>query len=386
MDLSSILNELGEDREQYSNAVSPPIFQSSNFCFPTIEEMREGLKDELGTPFYTRGHNPTVAILRKKVAALCGAEDALVFGSGSAAMAAGIMNAVQAGEHVVSVAKPYSWTNKLLKNMLSRYGVETTMIDGTRIEHWEAAIQPNTKLFVLESPNSITFEMQDLEAVAKLAKSKDITTLIDNSYASPLHQQPIKLGIDMEMHTASKYLGGHSDIVGGVICGTKERIQSIFESEYMTLGAAISPNDAFLIIRGMRTLPLRLERVTNTAEKLVEYLKAHPKVAEVIYPYHPDHPQFELAQKQMKRGAGQFTLLIDAPDLAAIDRFCNQLKRFLIACSWGGHESLIFPIAALYGSENYSGTDQPWNMVRVYAGLEEPASLIEDLRQALEVV
>ena len=386
MEISDILFALGEDREQYLNAVSPPVFQSSNFSFSNINEMREGLKDELGTPFYTRGHNPTVTILRKKIAALCGAEDALVFSSGSGAVAAAIMNVVKAGDHVVSVGKPYSWTNKLLNNLLSQYKVETTMIDGTKIEHWEAAIRPNTKLFVLESPNSITFEMQDLAAVAELAKSKSITTFIDNSYCSPLHQQPIKLGIDIEMHTASKYLGGHSDIVGGVICSTKERIQSIFNSEYMTLGATISPHDAWLIIRGMRTLPIRLAQVTETAGKLVEYLKKHPKVEEVIYPYHPDHPQWELAQKQMKKGAGQFTVLLKAEKIEQVDRFCDALERFLIACSWGGHESLIFPIAALYGSGNYGNTDQPWNMVRVYAGLEDADLLIEDLEQALDKV
>ena len=386
MDVSYILNELGEDREDYFGAVIPPIIQSANFAFSSLQKMREGLEDEMGKPFYTRGHNPTVAILRKKIAALCGAEDGLVFGSGSAAMAAGVMNVVKAGDHVVCVQKPYSWTKKLLNNLLVKYGVETTMIDGSRVEHWEAALRENTVLFILESPNSLTFEMQPIKAVAHLAKSKGITTLIDNSYASPLHQQPISLGIDMEMHTASKYLGGHSDIVGGVLCGTKKRMQSIFESEFMTLGATISPHDAWLILRGMRTLPIRLARVTDTAEQLVTYLEQHPKVDRVIYPFSPNHPQFALAQKQMKRGAGQFTLVLKTQDIEAVERFCDALKRFLMACSWGGHESLIFPVAALYGSANYSNTDQPFNMVRCYAGLEEAEGLIQDLEQALACI
>ena len=220
MDISHILNHLGEERENYFNSVSPPIIQTSNFCFKTVDEMRKALQIEFEIPFYTRGYNPTVAILRKKIAALEKSEDALIFGSGSAAIAAAVMSSVKSGEHVICVQKPYSWTNKLLNNLLSKYGVETTMIDGISAENFQKAIQKNTRLIFLESPNSWTFEMQDISAICKLAKKKNITTIIDNSYSSPLFQQPVSLGADMVVHSATKYLSGHSDVVCGVLCGT----------------------------------------------------------------------------------------------------------------------------------------------------------------------
>jgi cystathionine beta-lyase/cystathionine gamma-synthase len=218
MDISYILNELGEDRSLHYGAVTPPMYQSSNFCFPNIAAMRGSLAHEMDVPFYTRGNNPTVSILREKLAALEGAEEALVFASGSAAVAAAVMSGLKLGDHVVCVQKPYSWTAKLLKNLLGRFGVESSFIDGTEVSHWEEACKSNTKMFILESPNSMTFELQDIPAVAALAKSKGIRTVIDNSYASPLNQQPIAMGIDIVVHSASKYLSGHSDMVAGVLC------------------------------------------------------------------------------------------------------------------------------------------------------------------------
>lgn len=386
MDLSFILNHLGEEREQYFNAVAPPIMQSSNFCFPTVEEMRQGLKKEWSTPFYTRGYNPTVGMLRKKLAALAGSEDALVFSSGSAAIAAAVMSSVQAGDHVVCVQKPYSWTNKLLNEMLCRYGVESTMIDGREASNFEAAIQPNTKLLFLESPNSMTFELQDIEAVVAIAKKHGITTAIDNSYATPLNQSPIELGVDISMHSASKYLNGHSDIVAGVLCSTAERVEKIFASEFMTLGALLPPHEAALMLRGLRTLPLRIERSSQTTAKVVEFMENHPKISKVHYPFSKSHPQYDLAKKQMKACGGLLSIELAAEDIAAVERFCNQLEYFIMACSWGGYESLQFPVCALYNSANYDNHDLPWNLVRLYIGLEEPEALIQDLEAALTVM
>ena len=232
MDVSYILNRLGEDRKDYLNAVVPPIFQSSIFSFPDVKTLRESLKTEYEVPFYTRGMNPTVAILRKKLAALEGAEDALVFASGSAAIAAAVMSIASAGDHVVCVEKPYSWTMKLLAKYLPRFGVETSFVDGVDVENYKNAIQDNTKLLYMESPNSITFELQDIEAVVTLAKSNKLSTILDNSYATPLHQQPLAMGVDITVHSASKYLGGHSDMVAGVLCASSERVDQIFGSEF----------------------------------------------------------------------------------------------------------------------------------------------------------
>ncbi|WNJ20829.1 aminotransferase class I/II-fold pyridoxal phosphate-dependent enzyme [Pontibacter sp. G13] len=386
MDLSYIINHLGEEREQYFGAAAPPIMQSSNFAFPTVDEMRKGLTDEMGTPFYTRGHNPTVAILRKKLAALEAAEDCLVFASGSAAIGAAVMSCVESGDHVVCVQKPYSWTAKLLSNMLSRYGIETTYVDGRNTQEFAEAVRENTKLFMLESPNSMTFELQDIEAITTLAKSRGIATIMDNSFSTPLNQQPITLGVDIVVHSASKYLNGHSDIVAGVLCASAERTAQIFASEFMTLGGIISPNDAWLMLRGLRTLPIRMERVAQSTPKIVEFLESHPAVKKVYYPFSASFPQRELAEQQMKAPTGQFSIELQAAHIGDVERFCNHLKYFLLACSWGGYESLAFPMAALYGSANYGNTSLPWNLVRFYIGLEDADVLIKDLEEALALI
>ena len=386
MDISYILNELGEDRGKFYGAVSPPIFQTSNFCFPDVETMRQSLTREMEVPFYTRGNNPTVEILRKKIAALEGAEDALIFGSGSAAIAAAVMSVVNQGDHVVCVDKPYSWTNKLLNIFLLRYGVSTTMIDGTKLANWKNAIQPNTKLFLLESPNSLTFELQDITAVAALAKQNQIMTICDNSYATPLNQQPIAMGVDIVVHSGTKYLSGHSDTVAGVLASTHKQVEKIFHSEFMTMGGIISPNDAWLMIRGLRTLQIRVDRIAETTPGIVDFLENHPKVEKVIYPHSKSFPQYELALAQQKKPGGQFSLYIKSTDIAGVERFCNSLKRFLLACSWGGFESLQFPTCTLYASENYGNTTLPWNMVRMYIGLEEKEVLLADLSHALDQI
>jgi len=382
MDLSYIINHLGEERDQYFNAVSPPIIQSSNFASKTVADMRHTLQNEFEEPFYTRGYNPTVGILRKKLAALEGADDALVTSSGSAACAIAVMGNLKAGDHAICVNKPYSWTNKLFNNILAGYGVETTMIDGTDPENFARAIKPNTKLIFLESPNSLTFELQDLEAVAAIAKKHSIVTVIDNSYCTPLYQQPIKMGIDITVHSATKYLNGHSDVVAGVLCGSKEMINRLFASELMTYGSIISPNDAWLMIRGLRTLPLRLERSNETTTKVVEYLENHPKVKQLYFPFSKSFPQYELAKKQMQGCGGLFSIVLNVENMEQVETFCNSLQRFLMACSWGGHESLIFPSCSLLTSQCYNHPYIKWNMIRFYVGLEDAEVLIADLEDA----
>jgi cystathionine beta-lyase/cystathionine gamma-synthase len=385
MDISYILNELGEERELYFNAVTPPLVQSTNFAFKTVAEMREKISREYEEAIYTRGVNPTIDILRKKMAALENTEDCLAFGSGSAAVAAAVMANIKAGEHIVCVHKPYSWTDKLLSQLLVRFGVETTFVDGTLAENFEKAIQPNTKIIYLESPNSFTFELQDLEVVSAIAKKHGLLTIIDNSYASPLpeYQQPSRFGIDIIIHSASKYICGHSDAVAGVLCCSHEMMKKIFKSEFMTLGGVISPFNAWLLVRGLRTLPIRMAKVTETTLEVVNFLENHPKVEKVYYPFSASHPQYELAKKQMRKGGGQFSIALKTNELAAIELFCDSLKRFLMAVSWGGYESLIFPACTAYRATT-AYSEIPINVIRFYIGLEEPKILIEDLAQALE--
>lgn len=382
MELSYILNKLGEDREEYYNAVVPPIMQTSNFACKTVQEMRQMLQHEAEAHFYTRGNNPTVTILEQKMAALEGTEHAIAFGSGIAAVSAAVLSQVRAGDHIVCIQKPYTWTNALMKRFLPRFGVEVTMVDGTDAANYRNALQPNTKLLYLESPNSFTFELQDISAVVQIAKEHGCTTIIDNSCATPLYQRPINLGVDLIVHSCTKYIGGHSDVMGGVVCGKRETINGIFEREYMTLGAVLSPNDAWLLLRGLRTLPVRMEKIARSTREVVAYLNEHPKVEKINFPFLPSDPQHDLAKKQMLNNAGQFSLYLKTQDIEKVDLFCDSLNNFLMAASWGGHESLIYPVSASYSSGNYKSA-LPFNLIRFYIGLEEPEFLTKDLEQAL---
>lgn len=381
-DLSHLLNHLGEDRAHGFDAVVPPLVQSGNFAYPTVAAMRAVVQQEFERPLYTRGFNPTVAMVRRKLAALEHAEDALLFSSGSAAIAAAVIAFTKAGDHVVCVHKPYSWTKKLLSELLVRFGVETTYVDGTESENYRRACRANTTFFITESPNSLTFELQDLAEVAAIAREKGIITLCDNSFNSPLFQNPIDLGIDLVAHSGTKYLNGHSDVVCGVLAGSAAHMRQVMAREFMTLGAAPSPHDAWLLMRGLRTLELRVHRSADSAERVARFLEAHPKVRRVHWPGLASHPQHALARRQMRRCAGLMSIDLDAPDEAAVERFCDGLRRFLIAVSWGGYESLQWPVCALKGPSGYY-TDLPFTLVRLYVGLEDPDLLIADLESAL---
>jgi cystathionine beta-lyase/cystathionine gamma-synthase len=385
MDLSYILNHLGEDRESYFGAVAPPIVQSSIFAFPTVAKMREGFLDELAAHMYTRGNNPTVEILRKKVAALEGAEDCLMFGSGAGAISTAVIASVRGGDHAICVARPYSWTRAVLRDLLGRFGVTTSFIDGTDIANFERVLTDKTRLIVLESPNSMTFEQQDIAAVAALAKSRGIRTLCDNSYATPLNQSPLALGIDLVAHSATKYLNGHSDVVAGALCGSAELIREIFRGPFMTLGAILSPHDAWLMIRGLRTLQVRMQRIAATSADVLAFLESHPKVRKVYSPRAIGNPQLALTERQLRGASGLMTIELDAPDVPAVERFCDGIERFLMTVSWGGYESLMFPVAVVHapGAPINPPGALPLSLVRLSIGLEEPDVLIRDLDAAL---
>ncbi len=383
MDLSYILNELGEDREQYFNAVAPPIMQTSNFAFKKVDDLYHAFEDEMSGYLYSRGLNPTVEILRKKLAALDGAEDCLVFNSGAAAIFAGVLANVKAGDHIVSVKGAYSWAQRMFDVILPRFGITTTHIDGTKIENWIQATQANTTFFYLESPTSWSFDLQDIRAVAAFAKSKNIVTLLDNSYCTPLNQPVIEMGIDLAMQTATKYIGGHSDTLGGVLCGSHAMMKKIFDSEYLNIGSGIQPFNAWLLLKGLRTLPIRLERVMRSTEQVVNFLKQHDKIERVIYTFDESFSQYELAKKQMKNPGGLATFILKTKKREDIVLFCESVKHFTMAVSWGGHESLIIPKCASIKIADFDPSVWEHRSVRMYVGLEDPQYLIADLEQAL---
>ena len=379
MDLSYILNEYAEEREHYFRAVAPPIVQTSNFAFETVDDLRKSFEDEYSTWLYSRGLNPTVEILRKKLAALDAAEDCLVVNSGAAAIFAAVLANVKSGDHIISVQGVYTWARKMFEEILPRFNVTHSYIDGTEVSNFVNAIQPNTTLIYLETPNSWTFDLQDLTAVATLAKQHNIVTICDNSYCTPIYQKPIELGIDLSIQSATKYISGHSDVVAGVLSGSKQMIERIFNSEYMNIGSGIQPFNAWLLLRGLRTLPIRLEKITKTTQEIVDFLQNHSLVEQVIYPLDHSFKQVELAKQQMSGGCGLLTFMLKVDSVEQIENFCNALKHVLMAVSWGGYESLIIPKCATMAKNQFNKTDQWHKSLRLYVGLEEADYIIKDL-------
>jgi cystathionine beta-lyase/cystathionine gamma-synthase len=369
----------GEDLPDGVHPVIPPLYQSANFSFRNTAQLREALAAEQAALLYTRGNNPTTSLLRQKIAALEGAEDALVFGSGMGAISAAVLSQVAAGQHVLCAARPYPWTAWLLRDWLPRFGVQTTFVEGGEAADFSAHWRPNTRLVVLESPNSFQFALQDLEGIAKLARERGARSLVDNSYAGPLLQRPLTMGIDLVLHSASKYLNGHGDVIAGAVCGSKALLTPMFRQEWQGLGGILSPFDAWLVLRGLRTLPLRMERIGTTASALVARLAVDNRVEAVHYPFHPSHPQHQLALRQMSGPSGQFSITLATRDTQVVERFCDSLKHFRLAVSWGGFESLVIPALAKPGGEQSDPA-----LLRFCAGLEDPEWLWADLLQALD--
>ena len=386
MDISYIINELGEDRENYFNAVAPPIMQTSNFVFEKVDEMRHAFEDEYSTYLYSRGKNPTVDILAKKLAALDDAEDCLVFNSGAAAIFAAVLANVKAGDHIISVNNPYTWAKKMFTEILPKFNVTTTFIDGTDISNFAAAKKSNTALIYLESPNSWDYALQDLSAVAAFAKQHNIISICDNSYCTPIYQRPIALGVDLSLQSATKYISGHSDTIAGVLSGSKEMIARIFKSEYNNIGSGIQPFNAWLLLRGLRTLPLRLHRITATTDKVISFLKQQHNVEEIIFPFSKSFAQYELAKQQMDGACGLLTFILRDVSIVQIEKFCESLKHIKMAVSWGGHESLIVPRCAGLPIKDFDAKNKEHRMIRLYVGLEDAAYIIEDLQRGFESI
>ncbi|MBV6647339.1 MAG: aminotransferase class V-fold PLP-dependent enzyme [Cyclobacteriaceae bacterium] len=376
---------LGEEIRSSASSGTPPVYQTSNFVFESVQAMREALIREDELPFYTRGTNPTVQLLQAKMAALEGTESALILGSGSAAIAAGLLANLKYGDHILAVANPYSWTKKLIQR-LERWGIAHTFADGSDTASFLSCVQKNTKVIYLESPNSWTYEMQDLETIAAFAKSRNILTMIDNSFASPINQHPANYGIDLIAHSATKYLNGHSDVVAGVLCASKVMIKSIFQTEYMMLGGVVSPNDASLILRSLRTLPMRMKAVAETTLEVIAYLEQHPKVAKLHHPHAKGYPQQELTAKYLSQPSGLFTIDLVERDSRKVEAFCNALKRFKAGPSWGSYKSLYFPAIALMTSQNYQSANILPERIRFGIGFDEAEDLITDLDSAFKIL
>jgi len=371
-----ICMHLGDDYAGYKGAAAPPIFQNSLNVFSTAEDMIhywETFRDTGDEPqhMYGRVSNPTIEILEKKIAALERAEACLCCGSGMAAITSAILHFLSAGDHMIAASQTYG---RGYLGYLSRFKITHSIVSGINLEEFEQAIQDNTKIIYLESPSSMFFSLQDLEGVARLARARGIITIIDNTYSTPIFQKPIPLGIDLTVHSLSKYIGGHSDIIGGAITGSKEHIRSIAKSERSLLGGILHPFEGWLALRGIRTLPVRMKQHQQSAMKVAKFLEHHEKMIDVFYPGLESHPQYLLARKQMTGFSGLMSFTMDTTMEKAI-AFVNSLDIFKIGVSWGGFESLVINprLANLDGQSKI--------LTRIHVGLEN----IDDILNHLEL-
>lgn len=376
----------GENYETYGGAVNPPIAAASLFTFPSYDEMEAFYEGNSERYIYSRVSNPTVRVLEEKLALLERAEAARCFASGMAAIAAAVMSRVRSGDRVVAVTNLYGVAYKLLTTYLSKFDIGVDFVRGDSTEEIAALLRPETRIIYLESPSSLRFTLQDLSAVAALAKERGITTIIDNSLATPYNQNPIDYGIDLVVHSLSKYINGHSDVIGGVVIGSEDRLRQLASTERELLGAPLSPFAAWLTLRGLRTLGIRLDRHQASAMQVAEFLESHPRVRRVYYPGLASFPQRALARRQMRGYSGLLSFEVDtAPD--KIPLMFNRLRYISIGVSWGGYESIISQPTHGIDHAVSSAVRAEWglsdNLLRLSVGLEDAEVLIADLEQAL---
>lgn len=367
-----------EQRQRDLGAAAPPLFQNSTFTFPDCQAFSQLRSPESSRYVYTRVANPTTSLLERKIAKLEGGQAARACASGMAAISAAALSAVKTGDHVITIETVYWPTRQLFTEYLPRFGIETTFVRGTDVAEFEAALRPNTRLIYLESPSSLLFELQDLAAVARLAKSRDIVTVCDNSNATPYFQNPIRLGIDLVVHSVTKYLGGHSDLVAGMVVGSEERMARLIRQEGELLGGILDPFASWLILRGLRTLAVRLERHQQSAAALARFLESDARVARVFYDGLESHPQAALAKRQMRGHSGMLSFELRDNSRESAYRVVDALKYFCIAVSWGGYESLALPLEVVDAATG----KKTW-IIRLSVGLESIDDLKADLHQAL---
>lgn len=356
-------------------AVVAPIFQNSLFVFDTHEEYTRSWT--AGPHAYSRISNPTNEAVEKKLAKLEGCESAKVFASGMAAISAAILSCVESGSHIVLVDSVYGPTRQFIR-YLTKFGVTHTLVDGRDTEELLDALRPETGLVYLESPSSMSMRLQDIRAITQVCREKKVPTALDNSHATPYHQLPAAMGVDIVLHSATKYLGGHSDLLAGVVATSQARIDAMLHAEYALLGGALGPFQAWLLMRGLRTLSLRMAAHQKAGNLVAGWLEARPDVERVYHVGLPSYPQRELALQQMSGTGGLLSWVPRNPSQPWLAAFCDSLELFQLGCSWGGFESL-----AVVGSVRELG-EAPQPAIRLFCGLEDPQDLIEDLDQAFE--
>jgi cystathionine beta-lyase/cystathionine gamma-synthase len=367
-----ICAHLGDDYERFLGAISPPIFQTTLFT-------RKGGNTGYS---YSRSANPTVEIVEKKLAALEEGESAACFSSGMAAISSAVLHCIERDAHVVALQTVYPGTKGLLDVYLRKFGVEVTYVPGTSMEDFDEVCGPDTRVIFLESPSSMVYTMVDIEPITEFARSRGIITIMDNTWATPLFQNPLRFGVDIVVHSATKYLGGHSDVTAGVAVGKADLIEQIAGYERTILGCVMDPHQAWLLLRGIRTLPVRMRQHQESALRIARFLETHPKVSQVLYPGLPSHPQYDIGRKQLMGTSGLMSF-VPTWDLSHAEEFMRAIDCFQVGPSWGGYESLIALVDSGLDETAASEMGLPMRLFRLSVGLESAETLIEALDKAL---
>ena len=370
------------DLSKKNGPLATPIYQTSTFEVTDNDQQLRATHTDM---FYTRYGNPTNTVAEAAIAELESADAALLFASGMAAITTSILALVKTGDHIVAQRDIYGGTTKFLSQWLPKLGVETTFVDAVEYEQHARAIRPNTKLLYLESPTNPTLKVVDLRKVSALAKQHNLISMIDSTFATPINQRPVEFGIDLVMHSGTKYLGGHSDLISGIIAGRRDLIQTIHESR-TTLGSCMDPHAAFLLLRGTKTLAVRVQRQNENALRVAEFLAGHRRVRRVYYPFVERHPQRTLAMEQMSGGGGVLSFEVDGSGDDA-RRLAEALHLFTLAPSLGGVDSLVsIPVLtshAMISPEQRQKMGITEQLIRLSVGIENADDLISDLEQAL---
>jgi methionine-gamma-lyase len=371
-----------------TSAISPPIWQTSTFSAETAEEFAEIAIATKPAEFYTRYGNPNHEMVEETLAALEGGEAALVTSSGMGAIFAGIAGNLQGGDHVIAQLNHYAGATTLLKEFLPRWGIEVTFVDQTKKSEFADALRSQTKLIYVETPVNPLMQITDLRSIVELARPHGIITICDNTFATPINQRPLEMGIDAVVHSATKYIGGHHDVTAGVMVGSKEMIERTWRFA-LVAGATLSPFDSWLLLRGLRTLGLRVERHNRNGMALAKFLERNPKVARVHYPGLESHPQHELAKSQMSGFTGMLSVELRGGYQAA-DKFISSLELATRAASLGGFETLVVHPASMWSlqlsRELRERTGINEGLVRISVGLEDEPDLLRDFDCALQEV
>jgi methionine-gamma-lyase len=374
----------GEPKHGRNGPVAPPIERTSNFVFANTAEMKRWAEGKSKAYIYTRYGNPTLAIAEAKLAALEGAEAAIVTASGMAAISSALLAMLQSGDELIATRQLYGGAYRLLRDLLPSWGIRVHFVE-PELEGVDRLVNQRTRALYVETPTNPTLKVVDLRKAAAIGRRHDIVTMVDNTFASPVLQKPISLGIDLVAHSATKYLGGHSDLIAGVVAGPSKWIAKVRE-RVIYLGGSMDPGAAYLLIRGLKTLEIRVLRQCATAMAVARYLERHPKVARVHYPGLASHPSHRLARRQMSGFGGMLAFELKG-GLPAARRFCDRARIFLLAASLGGVESLIvlpeYTSHYKMSAQELTAAGIGRGTVRVSLGLEDPADLIADLKQAL---